>query len=216
MRQHPGIGMRPDDPDFIPGMKFARHQGGRAHGSVADGFRIVGDHGEVMQRVYVFHLARDFHRTRERDAHIPHRDGHRVAIDHDQPAACIHNQPGSSVVPLVDARDRVRHIEIDCHQGWRQTIDAGIARGLEMGRRARYDLRRGASGDFLAWPEPGMIIASALARGKPATVHAHHPQLHRARILQGHVAHGRPIPVGQLAERCLEIRERVHAPAIER
>ena len=125
----------------------------------------------------------------------------------DQAALGIDDQAGAVVVALGDARYRIRHIEGDEHQRWRDrrrvlVVDARQLR--RCGRRRRRLCRRR---QVAAWPVADMIVALARARGEPASIDAYRAQLAGVGIVDGHIAHGSARAVTQLAHRGGEIRQ---------
>ena len=63
------------------------------HRRAADQLRVVGDDGEVVQRMHVHHPARHLHGAGEGDVTSPDGDRHGVAV-HDHQAALRHPPPG--------------------------------------------------------------------------------------------------------------------------
>ena len=113
------------------------------HRRGADELGVVADDGEVVQRMHELHLAGNFERAGEDDAHVAHRHRHGVAVDDDQAARRVDHEAGAAIVALGDARDRIRHVEAHAHQRRRERRGARIV-GLGEARAAA-DLGLGAS-----------------------------------------------------------------------
>ncbi len=77
---------------------------------------------EVVQRMHVLDPAGNLDRAAERQPHVAHRHGHRVAIHRDEAARRVDDQARAVVVALGDARHREGHEEIDHHQRRRDAI----------------------------------------------------------------------------------------------
>src|SRR5882757_6651381 len=163
-----------------------------------------------------FDLAGHLDRAVERNAHIAHGERYGIAIDHHQPALRIDDEAGAVIVLLRNSGDEIRHVERDHYQGRRQAIDARIAGLRELRGRRRHTRRQGSRCDADARPDPQRVVALALARGKPASIHANDFELRCTRVLERHVAHRCPGPVGQIGESRFEIREGFYFLAVER
>ena len=202
-------------PYVVAGLQFLVDQRGRTHRRVADGFRVVGHHRDIVQRMNEFHLARHFDGAIEGNAYIPH--GHRDGIavhDHQTPLG-IDDQTRAVIILFRDAGDGIGHIEGDHHQRRRQPIDARVAGGGELRGGRRYRRGQGPRLKADAGPNAERVITLALARREPASIHADDFQLSGARILQRDVLHRCTRAVGQARECRFEIRQRVHFLAVE-
>ena len=205
----------PYDPDIVARAQFLADQRGGPHRGIADGLGVIGHHGQVVQRVDELHLAGDFDRTVEGDAHIAQGERHRVAVHHHQAMLRVDDEAGAVIILLGHPGHRIGHVEGHHHQGRSELVDARIA-GLGVLRaRRRHGGGQGAGLDADARPDPQGIVALALARRKPAPVDAHHLELRGVRILQGDVAHRGARTVREGGQCRLEIRERIHFLAVE-
>jgi hypothetical protein len=151
-------------------------------------------------------FARHLDGAAEGNAHIAHRDRHGIAIDDDEAALRIDDQAGTVIVLFGDAGNRIRHVEADRDQGWRQTIDARIAALGKLRLRRPHRRGLGPGCDAHARPCAEYVVTFAFTRRKPAPVDVNDLELRRTRILDGHVTHGRAGAIGQIRKGRLEIR----------
>ena len=209
------VAMLPDDPNVIPGGQLLGQQRCRPDGGIADGFRIVRNHREIMQWMDEFNLAGNFHGAIEGDAHIAHGERHRIAVDDHQAAGGIDDETRAVVILLRHAGYRVGHVERHRHERGRQFVDSYIAGLCELRGGRLQSGRLRTRGDTYTRPGSQDVVALALARREPASIHPDDLQLSGPWILQRHVEHRRPRAVGEAGKRCFEIRQRVDLLPVE-
>ncbi len=175
-------------------------QAGALHRCGADQLRVVGDHGEVVQRMHVDHLAGNLQRSTEGQPHVTQRKRHGVAVGNHQAALGIHDQSGAVVVAVADAGQRERHVEGQLHQRWRQRGGGLVAHHRQLrgatGGGARCRSRR----QFLAGPDAAGIVAPAAGGREPAAIHAHGAHHRVGGLIQRHEAHRGAIAITQRAQ----------------
>ena len=146
--------------------------------------------------MHVLDAARDLDRAGERQPHVAERRRHGVAIDDDQAALGVDDHARAVVAALGDARDRIRHVEVDQHERRREPIDDRIGRLREAGRRRLRRLRVAVVRPRRARPRAELRRRACTTRaGIPAPIHAHHAPLRRVRIVDREEAHRRALAV---------------------
>jgi hypothetical protein len=77
-----------------------RVEGGGLDRRLAEQLRVVRHDCEVVERMDVLDAAGNLERAREREPHVAHRDGHRVAVDDDPTVLGVGDEPRAVVVPV--------------------------------------------------------------------------------------------------------------------
>ncbi len=110
------IALESNHGDVVARQQLLRYEARARHGRVTDELGVVGNNSKVVQRMNVFDASGDFERSCESNTDVADRDGHRVAVDHDEAALRVGDEPGSIVMTIGHTRDRVRHVEVDEHE----------------------------------------------------------------------------------------------------
>ena len=150
----------------------------------------------------------DLERARERQAHVAHRDGHGVAVDDDQAALGVGDEPRAVVVAVRDARHGVRHVEVHEHERRRDGLHVALALARERRAFAGLDrLARRARREGLARPDAERVVAAAALCREPAAVVRDEPLALGLRLVERHESHRHLRVVGERLEHALEIVE---------
>ena len=100
-----------DHPYRIAGAQRFRIERGGLDGRIADGRRIVGDDGEIMQRMHLHDLGINLERTRERNRNVADCYRHGVAVHDHVTTLRVDHETGAVVMTIRYARNRVGQIE---------------------------------------------------------------------------------------------------------